>query len=159
MLRYWRFFRISLGLVAAVAVIATRGSTVLSVAAAGEQRPSSLRTCPAVTDRVLSVDELSSLVGSVDASARWRPYRVSLAPAQWIWLPSQRTLPSTFVLFRREIELSDRPRKAAGWITADSRYRLTVNGTRVQWGPPPCDPRQLDVDPVDVTSLCDRART
>ena len=69
------------------------------------------------------------------------------------WLPSQRTLPSTFVLFRREFELSDRPRKAAGWITADSRYRLTVNGTRVQWGPPPCDPRQLDVDPVDVTSL------
>jgi hypothetical protein len=153
MLRHWRFLRISLGLVAAVAVIATRGSTVLSVAAAGEQRPSSLRAWPVVTDHVLSVDELISLVGSADASARWRPYRVSLAPAQWIWLPSQRTLPSTFVLFRREFELSDRPRKAAGWITADSRYRLTVNGTRVQWGPPPCDPRQLDVDPVDVTSL------
>ena len=69
MLRYWRFLRISLGLVAAIAVIATRGSTVLSVAAAGEQHPSSLRACPAVTDRVLSVDKLSSLAESADASA------------------------------------------------------------------------------------------
>ena len=40
-----------------------------------------------------------------------------------------------------------------GWLTADSRYRLTVNGQRVQWGPAPCDPRQLDVDPLDITAL------
>ncbi len=84
---------------------------------------------------------------------RWRPHRVNLAPAKWIWLPSQRTLPNTFVLFRREVDLKERPRKAAGWITADSRYRLTVNGRRVQWGPAPCDPRNLDVDPVDLTPL------
>ena len=104
-------------------------------------------------DRVLSVDEADAIVASPDAAARWRPYRMSLAPAQWLWLPAARTLPNTFVLFRRDIELPDRPRKAAGWITADSRYRLTVNGTRVQWGPAPCDPREMDVDPFDVTSL------
>ncbi|MBU4271864.1 MAG: alpha-L-rhamnosidase N-terminal domain-containing protein [Planctomycetes bacterium] len=107
----------------------------------------------AAIDRVLSIEEMDRLVQIPEASARWRPCRVSMAPAQWIWLPSQRTLPNTFVLFRREVDLSGQPRKAVGWITADSRYRLTVNGRRVQWGPAPCDPRNLDVDPMDVTSL------
>ena len=80
----------------------------------------------------------------------WRPLRVDLAPTRWIWLPSHGTLPNTFVLFRRAFHLDQKPRRARGWITADSRYRLTINGQRVQWGPAPCDPRQLDVDPVDL---------
>jgi alpha-L-rhamnosidase len=75
---------------------------------------------------------------------------MNLAPASWIWFPSSRTLANTFVLFRRELTLDALPRRAAGWITADSRYRLTVNGARVQWGPAPCDPRCMDVDPVDL---------
>jgi len=75
---------------------------------------------------------------------------IDLSPAQWIWFPSARTLPNTFVLFRRELELPAMPRRALGWITADSRYRLTVNGVRVQWGPAPCDPRWLEADPVDL---------
>ena len=90
---------------------------------------------------------------SLPASDDWRPVRVDLAPARWIWLPSQRTLPNTFVLFRRTLHLDRAPRQAKAWITADSRYRLTVNGHRVQWGPAPCDPRQLDVDPADLLPL------
>jgi len=77
--------------------------------------------------------------------------RVDFAPARWIWLPSQRTLANTFVLFRREIDLEAEPVSARGWISADSRYRLWVNGRRVQWGPAPCDPRSYDVDPLDLT--------
>jgi hypothetical protein len=96
-------------------------------------------------ERPLTVAELDRL-----APELWRPVRVDLAPARWIWLPSQRTLPNTFVLFRREFHLDAKPRQAKGWITADSRYRLTVNGQRLQWGPAPCDPRQVDVDPVDL---------
>jgi len=76
---------------------------------------------------------------------------MDLAPAIWIWFPSGRTLANTFVLFRRELTLPAPPLRAAGWLTADSRYRFTVNGERVQWGPAPCDPRSLDVDPVDFT--------
>ena len=78
---------------------------------------------------------------------------MDLSPATWIWLPSQRTLANTFVLFRRTLELAERPARAAGWIAADSRYRLTVNGRRVQWGPAPADPRWPDVDPFDITAL------
>ena len=76
---------------------------------------------------------------------------MDLAPAKWIWLPSQRCLPNTFVLFRRELELAEAPREANGWILADSRYRLSVNGRRVQWGPAPADPRWPEADPVDLT--------
>ncbi len=78
---------------------------------------------------------------------------MNLAPAKWIWLPSRRCLPNTFVLFRRELNLDRAPAQATGWLTVDSRYRLTVNGERVQWGPAPCDPRWLEADPVDITSL------
>jgi len=76
--------------------------------------------------------------------------RVDLAPARWIWLPGERTLANTFVLFRRELELASAPASARGWISADSRYRLFVNGRRVQWGPAPCDPRSYEADPIDL---------
>jgi hypothetical protein len=81
------------------------------------------------------------------------PYRLDLSPARWIWFPSARTLPNTFVLFRREVRIETAPQRALGWMTADSRYRLSVDGRVVQWGPSPSDPRSLDVDPVDLTAL------
>lgn len=74
-----------------------------------------------------------------------------LAPAQWIWFPCGRCLANTFILFRREINLSARPVRARGWIVADSRYRLEVNGQRIQWGPAPSDPRWAEADPLDLT--------
>jgi hypothetical protein len=74
-----------------------------------------------------------------------------LSPARWIWYPSGRTLPNTFVLLRREIHLDAKPVRATGWVCADSRYRLEANGRRVQWGPAPSDPRWAEADPVDLT--------
>jgi len=79
------------------------------------------------------------------------PMLPDLSPARWIWYPSGRTLPSTFILFRRQLQLVAKPRRATGWICADSRYRLEVNGRRVQWGPAPCDPRWTEADPVELT--------
>ena len=79
------------------------------------------------------------------------PRLPDLAPARWIWFPSGRTLPNTFILFRRELQLAAKPHRATGWICADSRYRLEVNGQRVQWGPAPCDPRWAEADPLDLT--------
>ncbi|HSD29721.1 MAG TPA: alpha-L-rhamnosidase N-terminal domain-containing protein, partial [Vicinamibacteria bacterium] len=76
--------------------------------------------------------------------------RIDLAPARWLWLPCERTLANTFVLFRREIEVEGEVASARGWVSADSRYRLLVNGRRVQWGPAPCDPRSYEADPVDL---------
>jgi len=76
----------------------------------------------------------------------------NLEPARWVWYPSGRCLPNTFVLFRREVSLSVKPKRATGWIAADSRYKFEVNGRRVQWGPAPSDPRWPEADPLDLTA-------
>lgn len=81
-----------------------------------------------------------------------------LTPAQWIWYPSGRTLQNTFILFRRELDLADKLRRATGWIAADSRYLLEVNGRRIQWGPAPGDPRWPEADPVDLTAASRQGR-
>src|ERR1039458_3373485 len=87
-----------------------------------------------------------------------RPALPNLSPAQWIWYPSGRTLQNTFVLFRRELLLTAKPRRATGWISADSRYRLELNGQRIQWGPAPSDPRWAEADPFDLTGYLEPGR-
>ena len=76
---------------------------------------------------------------------------LDLSPAKWLWYPSDRVLPNTFVLFRRILQLNAKPKKATGWIIGESRYQLEVNGRRVQWGPAPNDPRWPEVDHMDLT--------
>jgi hypothetical protein len=76
---------------------------------------------------------------------------LDLSPAKWIWYPSERTLQNTFILFRREINIEEGQVMAKGWVIADSRYQLFVNGQRVQWGPAPADPRWQEADPVDIS--------
>lgn len=77
---------------------------------------------------------------------------LDMSPAKWIWYPSGRVLQNTFVLFRKEFNLGKQPEKAIGWVLADSRYQLFVNGKRVQWGPAPHDPRWPEADPLDLAS-------
>jgi len=84
---------------------------------------------------------------------------MDLSPAAWIWYPSERTLPNTFVFFRKQFTLNAPVRRASGWICADSRYLLHVNGERVQWGPAPSDPRWMEVDPLDITGRLREGRT
>lgn len=70
--------------------------------------------------------------------------------AKWIWVPGGRTLPNTFALFRFPFDLEAVPSTLKGFVCADSRYELRVNGKRVQWGPAPCDPRRMEADPFDL---------
>jgi hypothetical protein len=90
-----------------------------------------------------------------EAFARRLP---DLSPARWIWYPSERCLQNTFVLFRKEIELAVNPGRAIGWVAAESRYLLEVNGRRIQWGPAPADPRWPEADPVDLTGILHSGR-
>ncbi len=128
------------------AFMRTRVGVLLSLllgCSAPDGRPAAVAPAP---ERALSVEEMNRR--GPDTAV---PHRLDLSPARWIWFPSGRTLPNTFVLFRRELSIEKAPSRALGWITADSRYRLTIDGEVVQWGPAPCDPRSLDVDPVDLT--------
>ncbi len=81
------------------------------------------------------------------------PLALDLSPARWVWYPSERTLPNTFILFRRRIQIGPGLQSAKGWILGDSRYQLALNGKRVQWGPPPADPRFTEADPIDLVQL------
>ena len=76
-----------------------------------------------------------------------------LNPALWIWYPSTLFLANTFVLFRKDLHLTAKPVSARGWIAGESRYRLEVNGQRIQWGPAPSDPRWAEADPVDLAEV------
>ena len=93
---------------------------------------------------------LFSCLSGLGADLRNAP--VDLSPARWIWYPCGRTLQNTFVQFRKEFTLESAPAEAKGWILADSRYKLYVNGERVQFGPAPCDPRWQEADPVDIAA-------
>jgi alpha-L-rhamnosidase len=71
--------------------------------------------------------------------------------AQWIWHKEQRTLPETFVFFRKTFELTGVPKdEVRAWVSGHARYQLWVNGQFVQRGPAPCDPRYWEVDPVNL---------
>ena len=110
-----------------------------------------LRASTPLTDAGLlgPVSILKEKVWDVDT----RSTALDLSPAKWIWYPAGRTLQNTFVLFRKDIVLDKKPHKAIGWILADSRYRLFVNGKRIQWGPAPSDPRWQEADPIDLTAF------
>ena len=109
----------------------------------------SLLVEPAPGGQVLAVRQAIAPVPALETA---RPKLPDLSPARWTWYPSGRTLQNTVVLFRRSLRLPAPPRRAVGWVCADSRYRLEVNGRRVQWGPAPSDPRWAEADPLDLTT-------
>jgi hypothetical protein len=53
--------------------------------------------------------------------------------AKWIWMPDKGG--STTAMFRKEITLDEVPAQVAAWMTADSVYRLYINGRLVSRGP------------------------
>jgi len=108
---------------------------------------------PPAGPRAFAEESTSGLQAPILPMPLPKTVMLNLSPARWIWYPSERTLQNTFVLFRRQLDLPEKPLRAKGWVLADGRYRLEVNGQRVQWGPAPCDPRWLEVDPMDLTEL------
>ncbi len=95
-------------------------------------------------------NEQVSLSRAAELSELYSPL-LDLSPAKWIWYPSERTLQNSVFMFRKSFHLERVPSSAKGWILADSRYKLYVNGEYVQFGPAPFDPRQPEADPVDIT--------
>src|SRR5208282_3453685 len=111
---------------------------------------------PSPGPRALAAQSTSGLQAPILPMPLPKTILLNLSPARWIWYPSERTLQNTFVLFRRQLDLPEKPIRAKGWVAADSRYRLEVNGHRVQWGPAPFDPRWLEADPLDLTGLLEK---
>ena len=70
------------------------------------------------------------------------------------------------VYFRKTFELPSQPRNAPAYVTADSRYRLYVNGKFVGRGPVRSYPRFQYYDVYDLSDIpqtrkerCSRSRS
>ena len=53
--------------------------------------------------------------------------------ARWIWLSGAESPP--VAIFHKEITLAEAPQRVAAWLTADTKYRLYVNGRLASRGP------------------------
>jgi hypothetical protein len=70
--------------------------------------------------------------------------------AQWIWGHVASREPFQFVRFRKTIDLASRPDRATAYITADTFYRLWINGQLVMHGPARSSRGKATVDPITV---------
>ena len=73
--------------------------------------------------------------------------------AKWIWAKVQAAEPFQFVRFRKTFDLDAAPEKATAFVTADTFYRLWINGALVMHGPARSSAGKITVDPVDVDAI------
>ena len=91
--------------------------------------------------------------GETTAGQAGRQYQ-----AQWIWCNAAPQRPIHFPMFgfarfRKTIEVASPPERATAYITADTYYRLWVNGQLAMHGPARSSRGKATVDPVDVGHL------
>lgn len=79
----------------------------------------------------------------------------AIAPDGAFWIGSDHPfdLAEVYLNFRRDLMLHEVPRIATFTLTADSRYRLWINGTYVARGPARSWPHAMTLDSLDVTSF------
>jgi hypothetical protein len=76
--------------------------------------------------------------------------------AKWVWIPNfneaERDALATFVLFRKKFLWTAKTsgKECAVHVSADSRYRLFVNGVSVSFGPCKSYPARWYCETVDV---------
>jgi hypothetical protein len=70
--------------------------------------------------------------------------------ARWIWAQVQSPGPFQFVRFRKTVDLASRPDRLTAYITADTFYRLWVNGRLAMHGPARSIRGTATIDPVDL---------
>lgn len=73
--------------------------------------------------------------------------------AQWIWAKTASPEPFQFVGFRKSFDLDGAVEKATAFITADTFYRLWINGQLAMHGPARSSAGKAAVDSVDVAAL------
>jgi hypothetical protein len=76
--------------------------------------------------------------------------------ARWVWHGEAERERNVFVFFRRVVRLDARPEEATLYLFADSRYRLFVNGTRVEYGPARFARAAPEYDSIDLSSYLKR---
>ncbi|MEN6371621.1 MAG: family 78 glycoside hydrolase catalytic domain [Armatimonadota bacterium] len=73
--------------------------------------------------------------------------------AGWIWCEGESRPRNFYLHARKTFKLDSKPERARLRITADSRYKLYINGSFVGSGPVPSDPHRLSYDIYDIGAL------
>ena len=81
------------------------------------------------------------------------PLPNSYGGAKWIWSDDQVNVRDSYRLFRKTFSIARKPSKALIKITADSEYRLFVNGAYVGRGPAPNPPSNICLDTQDISGF------
>jgi hypothetical protein len=68
----------------------------------------------------------------------------------FVWSPSAPTGKQVYAVFRKTLELKEKPKTATLRLFADSRYILWINGKYVNRGPCRFDPKGPEYDTLDV---------
>ena len=72
---------------------------------------------------------------------------------RWIWLSGDEAPVNTVADFQGSLRLTAVPKKVSLLISADSRYRLHINGTLIGHGPARAYPGHYEFDEHDIASL------
>jgi len=80
-----------------------------------------------------------------------------LKDAYWIW-PTVRPAQNQYAFARKVFDLPSEPIKAEVLVTADSRYRMFVNGRFVCRGPARCYPEHQAYDEIDLAPYLRRGK-
>jgi hypothetical protein len=112
--------------------------------------------CTAVI--LLAISCLSIPIAAQDVVHLYSTTASELAPAQWeakwIWLPGvDHTDKNHVMLARKSFELDKVPSESKLYITADSHYKLWINGRFVTRGPARCDPHHQSYDVLEISKL------
>ncbi len=72
--------------------------------------------------------------------------------AKWIWLPGiSNTDKNHYMLARKSFFLNKKPEETRLYITADSHYKLWINGKFITRGPARCSPHHQSYDVLDIS--------
>ena len=92
------------------------------------------------------------------AANRSRSIRKEDWSAGWIWCEGESRPRNFYLHARKTFKLDNKPDTATLRITADSRYKLFVNGNYVGRGPVPSDPHRLSYDTYDISALLNKGK-
>jgi len=71
-------------------------------------------------------------------------------PTGWIWTDTEEMPENKLFLFRKSFSLEEKPKSALVKVSADTRYRLYVNGVSVSFGPCKGDAQVWYYEEVDI---------
>ncbi|MEN6602074.1 MAG: alpha-L-rhamnosidase N-terminal domain-containing protein, partial [Bryobacteraceae bacterium] len=86
-------------------------------------------------------------------NAAWIPKTLDHWRARWIWDDYNRETTNIYVCLRKVVNLQAAPRAADVWVTANSVYKLWINGVEAGRGPEPNEPPFKFYDYYELTKL------